>query len=128
MGLFTKNETEKIAEVIQDAQGSILVTFRNRHGPTKLLELWTDLLSRLGLSGKCLNWWSSSGTLGLIECDIDSSVTVYGQWALADKNELIGVFEVDNDDVVNIREGFDAGNIVAAEMRAIRIGETGDRD
>jgi limonene-1,2-epoxide hydrolase len=128
MELFTKNETEKIAEGLLGAQGSILVTFRNKHGPTKLLELWTGLLSRLGFGGKCLNWWSSSGTLGLIECDIDSRVTIYGQWALADKNELIGVFEVDNDDVVNIREGFDAGNVVASEMRAIRIGETGDRD
>ncbi len=128
MELFTKNETKKIAEGLQGAQGSVLVTFRNKHGPTKLLELWTGLLSRLGYSGKCLNWWSSSGTLGLIECDIDSSVTIYGQWALAEKNELIGVFEVDNDDVVNIREGFDAGNVVASEMRAIRIGETGDKD
>ncbi len=128
MELFNKDETEKIAEGLKGAQGSVLVTFRNRHGPTKLLELWTDLLYSLGFRGKCLNWWSSSGTLGLVECDVDSSITIYGQWALADKNELIGVFEVDNDDVVNIREGFDAGNVVASEMRAIRIGETGDKD
>ena len=128
MELFTRNEIDKIAEGLQGVQGSILITFRNRHGPTKLVELWTGLLSGLGFKGKCLNWWSSSGTLGLIECDIDSNITIYGQWALADENELIGIFEVDNDEVVNIREGFDAGNVVASEMRAIRIGETGDKD
>jgi hypothetical protein len=128
MELFTKKEVDKIAEGLRGVKGSILITFRNRHGPTKLMELWTGLLSGLGFEGKCLNWWSSSGTMGLIECDIDSNITIYGQWALADENELIGIFEVDNDEVVNIREGFDAGNVVASEMRAIRIGETGDKD
>ncbi|MHA2433727.1 MAG: hypothetical protein ACXADO_10910 [Candidatus Thorarchaeota archaeon] len=128
MELFTRNEIEKIAEGLQGKKGSILITFRNRHGPTKLMELWTSVLSRFGFKGKCLNWWSSSGTLGLLECDIDSDITIYGQWALADKNELIGIFEIDDEDAVNIRDGFDAGNVIASEMRAIRIGETGDRD
>ncbi len=128
MALFTNDEIETIEREIQGREGHLLITFRNKFGPTKLANLWNDLLSRLGFSGKCLSWWSSSGTIGLLECEIDSSITIYGQWALSDKNELIGVFELEDEDAVNIREGFEAGNVIASEMRAIRIGETGDRD
>ncbi|MHA2070618.1 MAG: hypothetical protein ACW985_02385, partial [Candidatus Thorarchaeota archaeon] len=77
---------------------------------------------------KCLSWWSSTGTMGLLECETTENKLIYGQWALSDVTQLIGVFEIDDDEIVNIRDGFDAGNVVSSEMRAIRIGETGDKD
>ena len=66
--------------------------------------------------------------MGLLECEVSDSIMIFGQWVLADENELIEVFPIDDDEIVNIRDGFDAGNVVSSEMRAIRIGETGDRD
>ncbi|MFW9846248.1 MAG: hypothetical protein ACFFD6_05850 [Candidatus Thorarchaeota archaeon] len=128
MGLFTQHETQSILEKFREIDGSILITFRNRHGPTKLAKLWTELVSLLGHQGKCINWWSSSGNMGLLECEVGHNFIIFGQWVLADENELIEVFPIDDDEIVNIRDGFDAGNVVASEMRALRIGETGDRD
>ncbi len=75
-----------------------------------------------------VNWWSSSGTVGLLESELEGGGTVYGQWMLCEYNELLGVFEVSEADVVNIKEGFDSGNVASFAMRAIRIGETGDQD
>ena len=39
--------------------------------------------------------------------------------------EFLTCREVDEEDLVNIRDGFDAGSVVSSEMRAMRIGETG---
>jgi hypothetical protein len=33
-----------------------------------------------------------------------------------------------DEEIANIRDGFDSGNVTSSVMRAIRIGETGDRD
>jgi hypothetical protein len=128
MSLFTPDELVLIREEIETKSGNILVTFKNKHGPTKLKELWIALLQDLGFPTGCLHWWSSSGTLGLLECDNSEGQSFYGQWALSDETKLIGVFEISDEDIVDIREGYDAGNVVSSEMRAIRIGETGDKD
>ena len=97
-------------------------------GLVKLGKLWNELVGQLGYEGKCLSWWSSTGTMGLLECETTEDKLIYGQWALSDETQLIGVFDIDDDEIVNIRNGFDAGNVVSSEMRAIRIGETGDKD
>ena len=128
MSLFSEDEIERIKREVHSNQGNVLVTFRNHHGPTRLEALWIDMISELGHNSQCLHWWSSSGTMGLLECKIDDERSLYGQWALSDITKLIGVFDITNDEIVDIREGFDAGNVVSAEMRAIRIGETGDKD
>ncbi|MFW9967920.1 MAG: hypothetical protein ACFFEA_12275 [Candidatus Thorarchaeota archaeon] len=128
MPLFTDKEMNMLAEEMKDKRGHILITFRNKHGPTKLGRLWDDLIAQMGYQGKCLSWWSSTGTMGLLECETTAEKLIYGQWALGDRTQLIGVFEIDDNEVVNIRDGFDAGNVVSSEMRAIRIGETGDKD
>jgi len=128
MSLFTPDEMVLIRKEIESKSENILVTFKSNHGPTKLKELWISLLEELGHSTDCLHWWSSSGTLGLLECDIPNGKSFYGQWALSDDTKLIGVFEISDEDLVDIREGYDAGNVVSPEMRAIRIGETGDKD
>jgi hypothetical protein len=73
----------------------------------------------------CISWWSSGGNIGLLECETKTGMKVYGQWALDDNHELVIVREVDEEDLVNIRDGFDAGSVISSEMRAIRIGESG---
>ncbi len=128
MSLFSPEEMEVLNREIENREGNILVTFKNCHGPTRLETLWTSMLESLGFSGNGLHWWSSSGTLGLLEFETADGRAVYGQWALADEMKLVGVFELSDQDLVHIREGFDAGNVVSSEMRAIRIGETGNRD
>jgi hypothetical protein len=128
MSLFSPEEIESLKREIENKDGNILITFKNCYGPTRLEALWSSLLENLGLSGKGLHWWSSSGTLGLLEFETPEGRAVYGQWALSDKMKMIGVFEISDQDIVDIRDGFDAGNVVSSEMRAIRIGETGDRD
>ncbi len=129
MKLFSKAEIQKIRQVVRPDGGTYLITFRNRHGPTELSALWKDLLSELGIQQtRFVNWWSGSGTVGLLESDMEGGGTVYGQWMLCDHNELLGVFEVSEADVVNIKDGFDSGNVTSVAMRAIRIGETGDQD
>ncbi|MFX0053648.1 MAG: hypothetical protein ACFFAX_01495 [Promethearchaeota archaeon] len=128
MPLFTDREMHSINEELKEKRGHILITFRNKHGPTRLGKLWDELILQMGYQGKCLSWWSSTGTMGLLECETTENKLIYGQWALGDETQLIGVFEIDDDEVVDIREGFDAGNVISSEMRAIRIGETGDKD
>ena len=128
MTLFSTEEMESLKREIENKQGDILITFKNRHGPTRLESLWISMLKELGLSGEGLHWWSSSGTLGLLEFETHEGRAVYGQWALSEEMKMIGVFEISSQDIVDIREGFDAGNVVSSEMRAIRIGETGDKD
>jgi hypothetical protein len=83
-----------------------------------MLEEITEVVS-------CLNWWSSGGNIGLLECETKDGMNIYGQWVLDDKHELIAVRQVDEEDLVNIRDGFDAGTVISSEMRAIRIGESG---
>ncbi len=125
MSLFTPTEVEQILRFCKENAGNILVTFRQKFGPTKLKELWIELIEQLGSSESCVNWWTSAGTIGLLECEIREGVHVYGQWVLDDDNQLIGVFTVDDDEVLNIRDGFDAGVVTSAAMRAYRIGESG---
>ena len=128
MTLFSDQEKEIIKDKFANQAQNTLITFRHRYGPTQLRKQWNKLMIDLGQSTDCLSWWSSAGTIGLLECHSENGHSIYGQWALADENELLGVFEMSNEDIVNIKDGFDAGNVTSAAMRAIRIGETGDRD
>jgi len=129
MTLFSEAERQLILERLNGRKGNFVIAFRNRHGPTRLHKLWTELLEDLGLKHKrCINWWSSAGTVGLLECEIDDDLMIYGQWMLCDRDELLGVFSVADEEVVNIKDGFDAGNVSSVAMRAIRIGETGEQD
>lgn len=125
MSLFSETELSKIRNKIEGKEGVFLITFRNRHGPTRLNDLWREQMAELGHAIKCLSWWSKFGNMGLLECETKTGLHIYGQWALADRNELLGVFKVDHEEVKNIRNGFDAGNVTSPAMRAIRIGETG---
>ncbi|MHA2161879.1 MAG: hypothetical protein ACXAEB_00230 [Candidatus Thorarchaeota archaeon] len=104
---------------------NILITFRNKYGPTKLKELWMSLMEEIGRPGKCTSWWTSAGTVGLFECETEGDWNVYGQWVLDDEIELLGVFEVGDDELLDIRDGFDSGTVVSSAMRALRIGESG---
>ena len=125
MKLFSESEWETISNHLQGMKGSYLITFRNKHGPTKLKQLWTEMLEEFAEVVSCLSWWSSGGSIGLLECETDNGMNIYGQWVLDDNHELITVREVDEEDLVNIRDGFDAGAVVSSEMRAFRIGESG---
>jgi len=128
MTLFSKSETELIENKTRGQKGNILITFKNSHGPTALGRLWEELLASLGLPGKCVSWWSGSGTLGLLECERAEGTNIYGQWALADSTELMGVFKIDDEELTSIREGFESGNVTSSAMRVVRIGETFDKD
>ena len=128
MGLFSPAELEKIRVQTDKREGNVLITFRNKYGPTKLKSLWSETLKQLGFSVDCISWWSSSGNIGLLECEIDDGFHIFGQWALADENSLLGIFRMTGEEIANIRDGFDSGNVTSSAMRAIRIGETGDRD
>ena len=125
MKLFSESEWETIRNMLQDKEGSFLITFRNRHGPTKLKELWTEMLEEFAEIGSCVSWWNSGGNIGLLECETNTGNSIYGQWVLDDEHKLLSVREVDEEDLVNIRDGFDAGTVISSEMRAIRIGESG---
>ncbi|TFF95971.1 hypothetical protein EU546_02335 [Candidatus Thorarchaeota archaeon] len=87
--------------------------------------LWTELLAEIGHPVSCLSWWSASSTIGLLECQTENGLNVYGQWVLDDEQKLLRVMEIDDEDLVNIRDGFDAQTVTDSAMRAIRIGETG---
>ena len=128
MELFSSSELERIRKHMEKREGNILITFRNKYGPTKLKVLWGELLQSFDISVECINWWSSSGNIGLLECETDDGIHIFGQWALSEDNALLGLFTLSDDEIVNIRDGFDAGNVTSSAMRAIRIGETGDRD
>ena len=125
MRLFSDSELETICNHLCGKKGSYLITFRNKHGPTKLKQLWTEMLQEIDEVVSCLSWWSSGGHIGLLECETKRGLNVYGQWVLDDNHELIAIRKVDEDDLVNIRDGFDAGTVISSEMRAIRIGESG---
>jgi hypothetical protein len=128
MTLFTKEDHQRILEFVNNSENNILITFRMNVGPSKLEREWNELIADEKDLAKCIHWWSSSGTIGLIECEFTDGRIVLGQWALGDEMQLLGLFEVDDGDIVNIKDGFDSGNVWAPEMRAIRIGETGDQD
>ena len=125
MKLFSNEELDIINKELLGKTGHFLIAFRNRHGPTLLKKLWTEMLEELGHSVKCLSWWSSAGRLGLLECETENGLSVYGQWALDDKQELLNVIELGEDELSNIRDGFDAGTVTSSAMRAYRIGDSG---
>ncbi len=128
MSLFSPPEMDRIRREIVSGPGNVLITFRNMHGPTALRRMWMDFVAEIGAPLRCVSWWSSSGNIGLIECELENNLTVYGQWALADSNELVGVFRIDDEEIADIRDGFESGNVTSFVMRTIRIGETQDRD
>lgn len=128
MSLFSDTEMERIRKEIVAGPGNVLITFRNVHGPTTLYRLWMEFVSEFGVPIRCVNWWSGLNNFGLIECEMDNHLSLYGQWALADSNELVGVFRVNDDEIVGIRDGFESGSVSSFVMRTIRIGETQDRD
>jgi hypothetical protein len=125
MKLFSDQEINTINQKLLGKKGNFLIAFRNKYGPTRLKQLWTELLDELGHPGKCLSWWSSAGTIGLLECETENGLSIFGQWTLDDNHELLNVIEVSNNDLVNIRNGFDAGPVTSDAMRAMRIGESG---
>jgi len=125
MKLFSDAEIQTIASQLKGKSGSFLIAFRNKHGPTKLKQLWTDMLEELDHPVSCLSWWSSAGNVGLLECETENGLSIYGQWVLSEDHKLLSVIEVTEEDLVNIRTGFDAGAVTSSEMRAIRIGESG---
>lgn len=102
-----------------------MIAFRNKHGPTRLKHLWMEMLQELDHPVSCLSWWSSAGNVGLLECETENGMNIYGQWVLDDEHKLLSVMEVTEQDIVDIRKGFDAGAVISSEMRAIRIGESG---
>ena len=125
MKLFSDIETETIANELKGKKGSFLIAFRNKHGPTRLKQLWTDMLRNLDHPVSCLSWWSSAGNVELLECETENGLNIYGQWVLDENHKLLSIMEVKEEDIVNIRTGFDAGAVTSSEMRAIRIGESG---
>ena len=67
--------------------------------------------------------------MGLLECETENGLFVFGQWVLDEKEELLNVMKLDEDEVGNIRDGFDAGTVTSSAMRAYRIGDSGgDKD
>lgn len=125
MKLFADDELDNIRNELLGKSGYFLIAFRNRYGPTQLKKLWTNMLEELGHPVKCLSWWSSGGTMGLLECETENGLSVYGQWVLDDNQELLNVMELDEEELVNIRDGYDAGTVTSSAMRAYRIGESG---
>jgi hypothetical protein len=125
MKLFSDEELNTINKELLGKTGYFLIAFRNKHGPTLLKKLWIEMLEEFGYPVKCLSWWSSGSRMGLIECEIENGLSVFGQWALDDKHELLNVIELDENELHNIRDGFDAGTVTSSAMRAFRIGESG---
>ncbi|MFX1481887.1 MAG: hypothetical protein ACFFCP_01715 [Promethearchaeota archaeon] len=125
MKLFSDNEIDIISQKLKGKTGNYLITFRNKHGPTRLKQLWIELLEELGHPVNCVSWWTSAGTIGLLECETDNGLAVYGQWMLDDNHELLNIMEISDEDLLTIREGFDSGSVASDAMRALRIGESG---
>lgn len=125
MTLFTADEVKKIRSILDTAKKNVMITFRQRFGPTELKEQWEELLHSLDIHNPCLSWWSGSSTMGLLECETPSGINIYGQWALHDSNSVIGIFEIDDEDLTDLRAGYDAQAVTDSAMRAIRIGESG---
>ncbi|MGM0687676.1 MAG: hypothetical protein ACQET3_11950 [Promethearchaeati archaeon] len=126
MNLFSEDQTRIIREKLEQKKENILITFRNPYGPTRLKRLWERFLAELGYDNECISWWSSSGIIGLLECETENGRTIYGQWALGDEVELYQVHGVSNEDIVTIKDGLGEGNIASSAMRSMRIGETGE--
>ena len=74
MKLFSDEELDTINKELLGKTGNFLIAFRNKHGPTLLKKLWTEMLEELGHSVKCLSWWSSAGRLGLLECETENGL------------------------------------------------------
>lgn len=125
MPLFKGHELDSIRSVYEVSTENVLVTFRQQYGPTQLKKLWDEFIESLGITPHCISWWSGAGRVGLLECENEEGANIYGQWVLDDETSLIGVFEVDSAELVNIRAGFDAQSVTDSAMRAIRIGESG---
>jgi hypothetical protein len=125
MTLFSDAEKQRILDLVQKTEDNVLITFRQKYGPTQLKRVWTELLQDIGTSDTCVSWWSGAGSLGLLECETSNGPNIYGQWVLDDENRLLGVFEVSDAEVRNIRQGYDAQSVTDSAMRAIRIGESG---
>lgn len=125
MKLFSEEEIDVINQKLKGNKGNYLIAFRNKYGPTRLKQLWTEMLADLGHTVKCLSWWTSTGTIGLLECETENGLSVYGQWTLDDRHELLNVMEISDADLVDIRDGFDSGSVTSDAMRALRIGESG---
>ena len=125
MTLFSNDETERIQNVAKSAKENVLITFRQKYGPTKLKTQWTEFLKNLGFTNPCVSWWSGAGSLGLLECESSTGIGIFGQWVLSDENTLLGVFEIDNEELLNIRSGYDAQSVTDSAMRAMRIGDSG---
>ncbi|MEM2143415.1 MAG: hypothetical protein QXQ81_09175 [Candidatus Thorarchaeota archaeon] len=128
MKLFSDADREMVISRLRNTREALLITFHNAHGPTALSRLWSDFMADIGLSGKCISWWSGTGNIGLIECENEDGPSIYGQWVLSDQTRLVSVIELDREDLVAIRDGFETGNVTSSVMRTIRIGETFDRD
>lgn len=125
MKLFSDEEIDVIKQKLLGKKGNFLIAFRNKYGPTRLMQLWTEMLDELGHPAKCLNWWSSAGTIGLLECETENGLSVFGQWTLDDNHILLNVMEISDEELINIRDGFDAGSVTSDAMRAMRIGDSG---
>lgn len=82
-------------------------------------------MKEAGRQASCLSWWSGSSTIGLIECEMENGLNVYGQWVLDDEHKLLSIMQIADEDLANIRDGFDAQSVTDPAMRAIRIGESG---
>ena len=127
MKLFSDEELNTINKGLLGKTGYFLIAFRNKHGPTLLKKLWIEMLEEFGYPVKCISWWSSGGRMGLLECETENGLSVFGQWVLDDKHELLNVMELDENELSNIRDGFDAGTVTSSAMRAYRIGESGGK-
>lgn len=127
MKLFDDHEIDTINKQLLGKTGYFLITFRNKHGPTLLKKLWAEMLESLGHPVKCLSWWSGTGNIGLLECETENGLSVFGQWVLHDEQELLNIIQLDEDEIVNIRDGFDAGTVTSSAMRAYRIGDSGGK-
>lgn len=125
MTLFSVDEIERIRDIITKAKKNVIITFRQSFGPTELKEKWDELLRTLDIQKPCVSWWSGSSTTGLLECESATGINIYGQWMLHDSTSMIGIFEIDDEDLVNIRAGYDAQSVTDPAMRAMRIGESG---
>ncbi|RLI58317.1 MAG: hypothetical protein DRO87_04210 [Candidatus Thorarchaeota archaeon] len=125
MSLFSDSELSEIMNHINGKKGNFLITFRNKHGPTRLKRLWTEMLGEMGHKVSCLSWWSGASTIGLLECETEDGLNIYGQWVLDDEHKLLSVMEIEDKDLATIRNGFDAQTVTDSAMRAIRIGESG---
>ncbi|MDF1540494.1 MAG: hypothetical protein P1Q69_16480, partial [Candidatus Thorarchaeota archaeon] len=77
MTLFSNDEKERIRNAVETANENVLITFRQKYGPTQLKTVWTEFLETLGFSNPCVSWWSGAGSLGLLECESGSGIGVF---------------------------------------------------